>query len=189
VRDLPVERSVWQGYCESSATPARWVRARGAHNVRCAERGLRAIDRSQPSRAPRAGREPRQCRQFRERPHFLLLCGARSYRCGHGVRGDGLVRRAAAPDNNTRAFGGNRVAMTKHSAQGAGPFQGRDADGDRGTGARSSCESRTGRSNSIVFGHKVRGGRLTCARHPWDIFKVTRCCRVVGGLRVLFSLR
>ena len=58
---------------------------------------------------------------------------------------------------------------------------------DRGAGARRSRESRTGRSNSIVFGHKVRGGRLTCARHPWDIFKVTRCCRVVGGSRVLFS--
>jgi hypothetical protein len=56
-----------------------------------------------------------------------------------------------------------------------------------GANARRSRESRTGRSNSIVFGYKVRGGRLTCARHPWDMFKVTRCCRVVGGLGVLFS--
>ena len=33
MKDLPVERSVWHGYCGSSATPAWWV---GAHNVRCA---------------------------------------------------------------------------------------------------------------------------------------------------------
>ena len=38
VKDLLVERSVWHGYCESSATPARWVGARGAHNVRRTER-------------------------------------------------------------------------------------------------------------------------------------------------------
>ena len=85
------------------------------------------------------------------------------------------------------AFGGNRIAMTKHSAQARGLSTDTMLSEDRGAGARRSRESGTGRSNSIVFGHKVRGGRLTCARHPWDIFKVTRCCRVVGGSRVLFS--
>ena len=156
-----------------------------------------STDRSQPSRAPRAGREPRQCRQFREGPYFLLLCGARSYRCGHGVRGDGLVRRAAAPDNKFRPLQRqrhSRLATTpwysrwRNTRAGRGPFDCYTMlSEDRGAGARRSRESRTGRSNSIVFGHKVRGGRLTCARHPWDIFKVTRCCRVVGGSRVLFS--
>ena len=43
-------------------------------------------------------------------------------------------------------------------------------------------------ANSIIFGHKVGGGRLTCARHPWDISTLHVCCRVVGGWRVLFSI-